>query len=115
MSSVRTHGGSQTGGLGGSTFSGIEQQIAELSNLTPEERHGLTQELQHVKEAIYKSDVWFYRIVVLTLGLEIVLIIIAISILLWHKVQGFDALTAIGSAAIGGLVGLIAPSPVKSR
>ena len=57
----------------------------------------------------------FYRIVVGTLGLAIILIIVAITILLFNKITGFDALTAIGSAAVGGLVGLLAPSPVGQK
>jgi len=63
----------------------------------------------------YEKDVIFYRIVVSTLGVVIVLIIIAIFVLLLRKITGFDALTAIGSAAVGGLVGLLAPSPIGQR
>jgi len=58
---------------------------------------------------------WFYRIVVVTLGATIPCIVIAITVLLLNRVDSFDALTAIGSAAIGGIVGLLAPSPVGQR
>jgi hypothetical protein len=59
-----------------------------------------------------KSDVWIYRMVVGALGL-IGLVAVLGAILLATKGGGQipDVVTALGSAAIGALAGLLAPSP----
>ena len=112
--------GSRTGGLGGSAgiaVQALEKQLNELPDLTADAKESLRQGVRDVKDQlrIYEKDVWFYRIVVGTLGFAVLLIIISITFLLFNGIDKFDALTAIGSAAIGGLVGLLAPSPVGSK
>jgi hypothetical protein len=63
-----------------------------------------------------QSDTWIYRMVVAALGL-VVLIAIVGAIYLTAKsstayiYQVPDALIALGSAAVGALAGLLAPSP----
>jgi hypothetical protein len=61
-----------------------------------------------------KSDVWIYRMVVGALGL-IGLVAVLGAILLTAMGKGGDQIpavvTALGSAAIGALAGLLAPSP----
>lgn len=62
------------------------------------------------------NDKWIYRIIVLSLGLTIISIIIGVIILVGTgKIKGDESvptiLTAIGSAAIGALAGLLAPPP----
>jgi hypothetical protein len=61
-----------------------------------------------------QSDVWIYRMVVGTLGL-IGLVAVLGAILLTAMGRGGDQIpgvvTALGSAAIGALAGLLAPSP----
>jgi hypothetical protein len=61
-----------------------------------------------------KSDVWIYRMVVGVLGL-IGLVAVLGAILLTAMGKGGDQIpgvvTALGSAAIGALAGLLAPSP----
>jgi hypothetical protein len=59
-----------------------------------------------------QSDVWIYRMVVGALGL-IGLVAVLGAILLATKGGGQipDVVTALGSAAIGALAGLLAPSP----
>lgn len=64
------------------------------------------------------TDVWIYRIVVFSLGLTVVATIMGILILIGSGRIDNDQkvptiLTAIGSAAIGALAGLLAPSPKK--
>jgi len=64
------------------------------------------------------SDPWIYRIVVIALGAT-VLIVVGGSVALAATHSGTaelripDVLTAIGSAAVGALAGLLAPSPGK--
>jgi hypothetical protein len=60
------------------------------------------------------TDSWIYRITVISLGATIVFLIIGIIILLGLGVITSDAnvptiLTAVGSAAIGALAGLLKP------
>lgn len=64
------------------------------------------------------TDVWIYRIIVLALGIVIVSIVIGVIILISSGKITDDTkvptiLTAIGSAAIGALAGLLAPQPNK--
>ena len=61
-------------------------------------------------------DSWIYRIVVLSLGLTIIIIVIGVLIVLVNnsEVKSQNLITiiaSIGSAAIGALAGLLAPSP----
>jgi pilus assembly protein TadC len=94
-------------------LSAVEDQI-QTSNADAPTKSALTQSVQDIKDELraYEKDKIFYRIVVGTLGLAILLVIVAVTILLLSKVTGFDTLTSIGSAAVGGLVGLLAPSPI---
>lgn len=64
------------------------------------------------------SDKWIYRIVVLALGGTVLIVVIgAIVLSATHTGTGEvkipEVLTAIGSAAVGALAGLLAPSPGK--
>ena len=66
------------------------------------------------------NDTWIYRIVVLALGITIIAIIIGVLLLIDREEITTDKsvptiLTAIGSAAIGALSGLLAPSPKSSK
>lgn len=115
--------GSRTGSLGGSVEMGIRrlQERIEESGLATDAKASLVQDVKDVKEelvaheAAYTKDKVFYRIVVTILGVAILMVVMAITYLLSKDIKGFDALTAIGSAAVGGLVGLLAPSPVGSK
>ena|SRR5258707_14920449 len=65
------------------------------------------------KSVAYRGDVWFYRVVVGALGFAIVLSLVLAFVLILYDKSGLDFFTAIGSASVGGLVGLFAPSPVS--
>ncbi|MBE0663315.1 MAG: hypothetical protein IH597_12725 [Bacteroidales bacterium] len=65
-----------------------------------------------------ESDKWIYRIIVIALGTTILATIIGVLILIGNgKIDDDNSvptiLTAIGSAAIGALAGLLAPPPKK--
>ena len=60
-----------------------------------------------------ESDVWIYRMVVGALGLVALISIIGAIVLVSLGKTSPDLLTAMGSAAVGALAGLLAPSPVK--
>ena len=57
-----------------------------------------------------QSDVWIYRGVVAFLGTVIVIAIIGAIILAANGLTIPDVLTALGSAAVGALAGLLAPT-----
>jgi len=62
-------------------------------------------------------DTWIYRIVVLSLGLVVVITVIAAAILAAQgneKIKLPEGVIAIGAAAGGALAGLLAPSPSRS-
>ena len=59
------------------------------------------------------TDVWIYRIVAGSLGSVMLIVVIGAIYLSGIKAQTPDILTAIGSAAVGALAGLLAPSPMR--
>ncbi len=57
-------------------------------------------------------DVWIYRMVVASLGLTVLVVVVGAIVLAVGGAKEVPAvLTAIGSAAVGALAGLLAPSP----
>ena len=65
-----------------------------------------------------QTDVWIYRVVVMVLGLTLLATVFGgiILAIIGHGDQTVklpDAVVAIGSAAVGALAGLLAPSPVS--
>ena len=71
------------------------------------------------EEPVYVRDKWIYRLVVSILGLVILVSVIGVVILMGDKAENVDKLiptmlTAVCSAAIGALTGLLAPSPRSS-
>jgi len=59
-----------------------------------------------------ENDVWIYRMVVGALGLAVLIALVgAIALSVSGKTVP-DVLTALGSAAVGALAGLLAPSPM---
>lgn len=58
-------------------------------------------------------DNWIYRLVVLALGIAVVLVVVGAIALSFKTGSAIpELMTAIGSAAVGALAGLLAPSPV---
>jgi hypothetical protein len=79
-----------------------------LKKLTDQAKQQAPRALEQFK------DQWIYRIVVSSLGLVTLLVVIgaiALSFKATGTVQIPDVLTALGSAAIGALAGILAPSP----
>lgn len=73
-------------------------------------------EIQVVKELprVMESDKWIYRIVVASLSSVVLATVGGTIALTLNKIpvaEVPDLLTAIGSAAIGALAGILAPSP----
>lgn len=65
-----------------------------------------------------QSDIWIYRIVVLSLGSVAILSLVFAFVLALRDKKDPDIhvlITALGSAAVGALAGLLAPSPVARK
>ncbi len=54
-----------------------------------------------------------YKIVVSALGLAVIIALVGSIILVWKDKTNLEVLTALGSAAVGALAGLLAPSPTN--
>ena len=61
----------------------------------------------------YMKDRTVYRIAIVILGLLALTAAIGSIILVFNKITTPEVLVALGSAAVGALVGLFAPSPVS--
>jgi hypothetical protein len=59
------------------------------------------------------NDIWLYRIVVAVLGLTVVASVVGAIVLALSGESTPEVIVALGSAAIGGLAGLLAPSPLN--
>lgn len=59
------------------------------------------------------NDIWLYRLVVAVLGLTVVASVTGAIVLALSGQSTPEVLVALGSAAIGGLAGLLAPSPLN--
>ena len=59
------------------------------------------------------SDVWLYRIIVATVGLVLLISVAGIIALSLEGKAPPDVLVALVSAALGGLIGLLTPTPQR--
>ena len=59
----------------------------------------------------YYNDKWVYRAVIFILGVVMISVVLG---LLRNGDDTSDAVVAMGSAALGALAGLLAPSPARS-
>lgn len=101
-------------------FKNIKDLKNEVSSNPDLKQQFITDPIKTLEQIADKSpletDKWIYRIVVLALGITIVSIVIGIIIIMSVNPNFSDKgvptiLTALGSAAIGALAGLLAPSP----
>lgn len=97
------------------SFADFQEQVVSDARLQDELKQDPVRALEQFRPVI-ATDKWIYRSVVVALGLAVLLIIGGVVGLMLKK-EGLDdksvptLLTALGSAAIGALAGLLAPSP----
>lgn len=104
----------------------LVDRIVNSQELTTKVQANPAIELPKIAEQIVRemppppleSDCWIYRIVVLALGATVLIVVGgAVALAFAHNGTGDvkipEVLTAIGSAAVGALAGLLAPSPGK--
>lgn len=99
------------------TFDQFKSQLENNPQLQKEFREDPVDAIRNFQQINpLSNDKWIYRIIVLSLGVTIISIIIGVIVLIGMRVISNDSgvptiLTAIGSAAIGALAGLLAPPP----
>ena len=99
------------------TFKEFKKELIaspELQNQFKEDPVAAIEKFQ--RQSPLSTDKWIYRIIVLSLGATILFIITGVIVLVGTgKIDGDTGvptiLTAIGSAAIGAMAGLLAPPP----
>ncbi|MEJ2636704.1 MAG: hypothetical protein P8184_15600 [Calditrichia bacterium] len=104
-------------------FAPLEELIEKSSDeeLNPEVKKKLAEKVDEAKEKLSPlyTDKWIYRYVVAFLGLAILASLfftffLAIQSANPQEAKIPDIFLAIGSAAVGALAGLLAPSPGRS-
>ena len=60
-----------------------------------------------------QNDMWLYRVVVVALALTVMASFVGTIVLAMSRQSISEAIVVLGSAAIGGLAGLLAPSPLN--
>ena len=60
-----------------------------------------------------EKDIWLYRMVVVVPGVTVVASVVGAIVLAMTGQSTPEVIVALGSAAIGGLAGLLAPSPLN--
>lgn len=66
-------------------------------------------------DAAYISDKNFYYIAIGVLGLVLLIVVVSVVIFTFFNLTTPQVLVALGSAAIGAIAGLFAPSPVSKQ
>ena len=83
------------------------------ADIGSEEKAAISEAVTVLKQKPTDYDLWIYRWVVVVLGLIALITVIGglmISVLIANASLP-DAIVALGSAAVGALAGLLAPSP----
>lgn len=102
------------------TFDEFKNELMSSSQLQSQFKADPVSAVQEFQQSNpLSTDKWIYRIIVLSLGVTIITIIIGVIVLIGSGKISDDKgvptiLTAIGSAAIGALAGLLAPPPKTS-
>lgn len=84
--------------------------IVAKADISAEQRQAITDKLTEVTTPL-QTDPWIYRLVVIFLGLTVITTMIGGVCLNLSSDTIPSGVVAIGSAAVGALAGLLAPSP----
>lgn len=93
------------------------QSVSELAVKVAQDPELQTKIRENPAEAIadmaapLQTDKWIYRVVVGSLGLLTLITVIGAILLAWTANPLPEGVIALGSAAVGALAGLLAPSP----
>ncbi|MFQ5572280.1 MAG: hypothetical protein ACE5G0_21600 [Rhodothermales bacterium] len=97
---------------------GSVQELAEKVKVNPELEEMLKRDPAGALEALavpaHIPDTFVYRITVGSLGAAVLVTLIGAIVLVALGKETPEILVAIGSAAVGALAGLLAPSPARN-
>lgn len=102
-----------------SSLADFKNQLKDNDSLQQAFKEDPIKAASELKQAGIMNDKWVFRVVVGALGFTVIAIVIGILFLMIDgdledgKIP--TILTAISSAAIGGITGLLAPSPQKNN
>ena len=91
----------------------LEQRARRDPELRAKLQNDPIDTLSTIEEVAYRKDVWLYRWVVFVLG--VVVLISLVGTFFLSNGETPDFIVAVGSAAIGALTGLFAPSPTPQN
>lgn len=102
------------------SVSELADRVAQDPELQEQIRANPVAAIANLAASPLKTDVWIYRMVVGALGLTVLIAVIGALYLSSISTKDWayaipDALVALGSAAVGALAGLLAPSPVNKQ
>lgn len=61
------------------------------------------------------TDVWIWRVLVTALSASMLLTLVSAAVLAIWRIEVPQTITSMGSMALGGVLGLLAPSPIKEK
>jgi len=94
-----------------SSAAGLAQAVARDPKLQEEVKRDPASALSRMAAPVYQSDRWVYRMVVAALGLTMLSVVATAFVLYLRGHDIPDVLVALGTAAVGAIAGLLAPSP----
>ncbi|MFZ1081847.1 MAG: hypothetical protein WAO19_07970 [Candidatus Kryptoniota bacterium] len=95
------------------SLSELAVRVAQDSELESKIKQNPAEAIARLAAPVIQSDVWIYRMVVAFLGLTVLAGVIGAIILSMSGKSTPEVLVALGSAAVGALAGLLAPSPAS--
>ncbi|MGH3102878.1 MAG: hypothetical protein ACRDN6_02120 [Gaiellaceae bacterium] len=96
------------------TATDLADMVADSAQLQEEVRRDPAGTLQRLAAPL-ESDFWIYRMVVTVLGLTMLSVVAASTLIVLKDKPIPDILVAVGTGAVGALAGLLAPSPSRSN
>lgn len=101
------------------TVEKVISSIRSAPDIPDAPKRELIERLESIPRPL-ETDSWIYRMVVLFLGLTVLVTVLGGIILTWvggasQNFQIPQGVVAIGSAAVGALAGLLAPSPRQTQ
>ena len=93
------------------SVSDLATRVAQDPQLEAKIKENPAQAIASIAATPLQTDKLIYRIVVISLGLSVLISIIGILIMSYNSKLIPEGVVALGSAAVGALAGLLAPSP----
>lgn len=93
------------------SVSDLAARVAQDPQLEAKIKENPAQAIANVAATPLQTDKFIYRTVVISLGLTVLISIIGTLIMAYNAKLIPEGVVALGSAAVGALAGLLAPSP----